>query len=144
MQLTEQQGFNEALIKLSVLLYQIDGRVTLSEQDYLDQVIDELEWGSTICKSAFLNDATHRARQAVDNNDCKHFMRELSDGLNQDADKTLEVAMQLTGIDGERSEQETELLSYLTNKVIGKSLTANIYENDGHQDEMHKGSADPA
>ncbi|MEE3222031.1 MAG: TerB family tellurite resistance protein, partial [Pseudomonadota bacterium] len=36
MQLSEQQSFNQALIKLSVLLYQVDGMVTLSEQDYLN------------------------------------------------------------------------------------------------------------
>ena len=126
MQLTEQQGFNEALIKLSVLLYQIDGKVSLSEQDYLDQVIEELEWGSSICKSAFLNDAIHRARQAIDNDDCKTFMRDLGGELSQDANKTFDVAMELTAIDGERSEEETELLAYLTNRVLGKALTANM------------------
>lgn len=126
MQLTERQGFNEALIKLSVLLYQIDGKVSLSEQDYLESVISELDWGSTICKEAFLNDAIHRARQAVDNDDCKAFIRDLGDELNQDAEKALEVAMELTVVDGERSEEETELLSYLTNRVLGKALTANV------------------
>ncbi|MET1218972.1 MAG: TerB family tellurite resistance protein, partial [Glaciecola sp.] len=38
MQLSPLQRFNEALIKLSVLLYQIDGKITLSEQDYLEDV----------------------------------------------------------------------------------------------------------
>lgn len=135
MQLTEQQGFNEALIKLSVLLYQIDGKVSLSEQDYLDQVISDLEWGSSICKSAFLNDAIHRARQAVDNNDCKTFIRDLGEELNQDANKTFDVAMELTAIDGERSEKEAELLAYLTNRVLGKSLTANISESESNESE---------
>lgn len=133
MQLTEQQGFNEALIKLSVLLYQIDGKVSLSEQDYLDQVIAELEWGSTICKSAFLNDAIHCARQAVDNNDCKTFIRDLGEDLNQDASKTFDVAMELTGIDGERTEEETELLAYLTNRVLCKSLTASVADKETEQ-----------
>ncbi|WP_100655994.1 TerB family tellurite resistance protein [Alteromonas flava] len=126
MQLTEEQGFNEALIKLSVLLYQVDGKVTLSEQDYLDEILATLDWGSTICRQAFLNEAIHQARQAVDNNDCKAFMQSLSEELNQDANKALEVAMELTAIDGERSEQETELLAYLTNRILGKALTAQV------------------
>ncbi|MDP5032099.1 MAG: TerB family tellurite resistance protein [Paraglaciecola sp.] len=130
MQLTEQQGFNEALIKLSVLLYQVDGKVSLSEQDYLDHVIDELDWGSTISKSAFLTDAIFRAREAVDNDDCQGFIRKLSDDLNQNANKTLEVAMTLTGIDGERSEREVELLAFLTNRVLAKSLMAQVEEFD--------------
>ncbi|MDM7861884.1 TerB family tellurite resistance protein [Alteromonas sp. ASW11-36] len=126
MQLTEQQGFNEALIQLSVLLYQIDGKVSLSEQDYVEQVMESLDWGSTICKEAFLNNAIHRARQAVDNNDCRAFMQELGEDLNQDAGKALDVAMELTAIDGERSEEETELLAYLTNRILAKSLTAQV------------------
>ncbi|MBT0585124.1 TerB family tellurite resistance protein [Alteromonas oceanisediminis] len=128
MQLTERQCFNEALIKLAVLLYQIDGKVTLTEQDYVDEVINNLTWESTICADAFLTQAIHSARSAVDANNIKEFMRELADDLNQDAPKTLEVAMELTGIDGERSEQETEILAYLTHRVLGKSLTAHIQE----------------
>ena len=126
MQLTEQQGFNEALKKLLVLLYQIDGKVSLKEQDYLDQVITQLDWGSSISQSAFLNDAIHRARQVIDNKDCKAFIRDLGYELNQDANRALDLAMELTGIDGGRTEEETELLAYLTNRVLGKSLTANI------------------
>ena len=56
MQLSEQQSFNQALIKLSVLLYQVDGMVTLSEQDYLNAMVDSLDWQSPICPEAFLND----------------------------------------------------------------------------------------
>ncbi|WP_088332269.1 TerB family tellurite resistance protein [Lacimicrobium sp. SS2-24] len=126
MKLTEQQYFNEALIKLSVLLYQVDGKVSLSEQDYLEQMIEGLDWCSTISKSAFVNEAIHMARQVSDIDDGKAFIRSLSDDLNQDADKTLEVAMALTVVDGERSERETELLSYLTHKVLGKALTKTI------------------
>ncbi len=126
MQLTEQQGFNEALIQLSVLLYQIDGKISLTEQDYVEQIMDSLDWGSTICKEAFLNSAIHRARQAVDNHDCKAFMQKLGEELNQDANRTLDVAMELTAIDGERSEEETELLAYLTNRILAKSLTAQV------------------
>ena len=56
MQLSEQQSFNQALIKLSVLLYQVDGMVTLSEQDYLSSMVESLDWQSPICREAFLND----------------------------------------------------------------------------------------
>ena len=53
MQLSQQQTFNQALIKLSVLLYQVDGVVTLSEQDYLNSMVEELDWQSPICREAF-------------------------------------------------------------------------------------------
>ena len=51
-------------------------------------------------------------------------MRSLKDDLAFDAEKTLEVAMAITGVDGERSEAETELLSVLTHKLLAKALIA--------------------
>ncbi|VEL96277.1 tellurite resistance protein TerB [Alteromonas sp. 76-1] len=124
MQLSQQQTFNQALIKLSVLLYQVDGMVTLSEQDYLNSMVEELDWQSPICREAFLNDTIYQTRQAIDTGDELEFMRALKDDLAFDAEKTLEVAMAITGVDGERSEAETELLSVLTHKLLAKALIA--------------------
>ncbi|MDO6567065.1 TerB family tellurite resistance protein [Alteromonas sp. 1_MG-2023] len=124
MQFSQQQSFNQALIKLSVLLYQIDGVVTLSEQDYLNSMVEELDWQSPICREAFLNDTIYQTRQAIDTGDELEFMRALKDDLAFDAYKTLEVAMAITGVDGERSDAETELLSVLTHKLLAKALVA--------------------
>src|SRR6056300_1256349 len=100
MQLSPLQRFNESLIKLCVLLYQIDGKITLSEQDYLEQVIAELSWQSPISIEAFTNDAIHQARVAVDNDEALAFVKAMVDDLNFDAEKVVEVAMGITGIDG--------------------------------------------
>ncbi|MAI36361.1 MAG: TerB family tellurite resistance protein [Alteromonas sp.] len=124
MQLSEQQSFNQALIQLSVLLYQVDGVVTLSEQDYLSDIVDSLSWESPICPEAFLNDTIYQTRKAIDTGDAVSYMRSLKNALSFDADKTLEVAMAITGVDGERSEAETELLSLLTHKVLAKALVS--------------------
>jgi tellurite resistance protein len=125
MHLSEQQSFNQALIKLAVLLYQVDGMVTLSEQDYLNAVVEELDWQSPICPEAFLTDTIYQTRQAIDTGDTLQYMRNLKDDLVFDAEKALEVAMMITGVDGERSEEETELLSVLTHKLLAKALVAN-------------------
>ena len=124
MQLSEQQSFNQALIQLSVLLYQVDGVVTLSEQDYLSDIVDTLSWESPICPEAFLNDTIYQTRKAIDTGDAVSYMRSLKNALSFDADKTLEVAMAITGVDDERSEAETELLSLLTHKVLAKALVS--------------------
>jgi hypothetical protein len=65
-QITPAQAFNESVIKLLVLLYQIDGKVTLTEQDYFDEVSAALDWRSGVSISAFINDAIHQARVAID------------------------------------------------------------------------------
>ena len=124
MQLSEQQSFNQALIKLSVLLYQVDGMVTLTEQDYLNAMVESLDWQSPICREAFLNDTIYQARKAIDTGDTVTFLKSLKNDLSFNAEKTLEVAMAITGIDGERSEEETELLSLLTHKLLAKALVS--------------------
>ena len=132
MQLSEQQSFNQALIKLSVLLYQVDGMVTLSEQDYLNAMVDSLDWQSPICPEAFLTDTIYQTRNAIDTGDTLQYMRSLKDDLLYDAEKTLEVAMAITGVDGERSEEETELLSVLTHKLLAKALVSGKNGDHNH------------
>lgn len=123
MQLSPNQRFNEALIKTAVLLYQVDGLVSLTEQDYLEELINDLKWQSPICKDAFLTQAIHEARVANDAGDALEFLKSQADELNFDAAKVVEVAMGITGVDGERSEHETELLHYLTHKLLARELT---------------------
>lgn len=118
------QTHNEALIKLSVLLYQIDGKVTLSEQDYFEELVEKMDWFSGISKPAYINEAIHQARQAIDGREAPEFIRALSDALNLDAARSLEVAMEITKVDGERTEDEVELLALLANRVLARGLVA--------------------
>jgi tellurite resistance protein len=122
MQLSEQQMYNEALIQLVVLLYQIDGRVSLSEQDYLDALMEGMSWESPISRQARLNAIISETRQCVEQQQHVELLQTLKPILNMDADKTLEVAMAITAVDGERSEPETELLALLTHKILSKAL----------------------
>ncbi|QJR79851.1 TerB family tellurite resistance protein [Alteromonas pelagimontana] len=122
MQLSPQQAFNQALIRLSVLLYQVDKKVTLSEQEYLESVLEKLDWQSPICREAFFNDAIYQTRQALDAGQEIDYLRALKGDLLFDADKAMEVAIAITGVDGERSDEETELLSLLTHKLLAKAL----------------------
>lgn len=126
MQISEQQAFNQSLIKMAVLFYKIDGKITLTEQDYLDEIIGNLQWESPISVDAFLNDAIYQVRQVVDAEESARFLRSLQQDLNVNADLALEVAMNITGVDGERCDEETELLSLLTHKILAKSLTQNV------------------
>ncbi|WP_018984514.1 tellurite resistance TerB family protein [Salinimonas chungwhensis] len=125
MQLSNQQSFNQALIRLAVLLYQIDNKVTLTEQDYLEEMVDSLLWESPICREAFLNDVIYQTRKALDTGAVMTYLREFKDDLEFDAHRAMEVAMAITGVDGNRSDEETEILSLLTHKMLAKALTSN-------------------
>ncbi len=120
----QMQMFNEAIIKLSVLLYQIDGKITLTEQDYFEFMISNINWKSNISIEAFINDAIHQARVSIDRGEAREFLFGLSNGLNINPAQALEVAMDITEVDGVRSEDELELLSLLSNRVLAKGLVA--------------------
>ncbi|WP_026375821.1 TerB family tellurite resistance protein [Aestuariibacter salexigens] len=118
MQLSDQQRFNEALFKLAILLYQSDGKITLTEQDYLDNLFEQRGWDSYISQDAFITNAIHEARVAVENREQRDFIKELAKDLNLFPEEAFAVAMEMTAIDGERSEEEIELLKFLSNKVL--------------------------
>ena len=121
-QVTPEQGFNEDLIKLAVLLYQIDGKVTLTELDYFDELVNSLNWRSGVSLDAFVNDTIHQARVAIDSDHAREFLFSLGNGLNVDPAKALETAMNITEVDGFRCDEELELLSLLSNRVLAKGV----------------------
>jgi hypothetical protein len=121
---TPTQTFNESVIKLLVLLYQVDGIVTLTEQDLFDEITASLDWRSGVSISAFINDAIHQARVAIDEQGSREFLFTLSDGLNVNAAQALEYAMDITAIDGKRSEDELEILALLSNRVLARGLVS--------------------
>ena len=128
MHLSEEQKFNQALIKLAVLFYQVDRKILLSEQDYLEELVESLEWDSTICREAYVNEVIYQPRPALDTGDAADILRSLQADLAFNASQALEVAMAMSGVDGERSEEETELLSLLTHKILARELTASRVE----------------
>jgi len=118
------QEYYEALIRLAVLLYQIDGKITLTEQDYFEDLVNSMHWTSNISQSAFVNQVIHEARQAISNKEALEYLRALRTPLNLDAATAFEIAMDITAVDGRRSDEELELLSMLSNRILAKHLVA--------------------
>ncbi|MFS1702770.1 TerB family tellurite resistance protein [Aestuariibacter sp. GS-14] len=126
MQLSTHQQYQEALIKMAVLFYQVDGKITLTEQDYLDELLESLNWESPISRDAFVNDVIYQTRTAIDAGEASDVLKSLQPQLVMDASRAVEVATVMTGVDGERSDEETELLSLLTHKLLAKALTETV------------------
>ena len=122
--ISKTQEFNESVIKLLVLLYQIDGKVTLTEQDYFENIAEKMDWHSGVSISAFINEAIHQTRVAIDQNSARELLFSLATGLNHDPAQALEYAMDITEVDGNRSEEELELLSLLSNRVLARGFVS--------------------
>ncbi len=70
-----------------------------------------------------MNDVIYHTRTAIDAGEATDVLKSLQPQLVKDANRAVEVATVMTGVDGERSDEETELLSLLTHKLLAKALT---------------------
>lgn len=118
-----EQQFNEASLKLCMLIYRIDGKITLTEQDYYQALYSNLDWQGEQDLEEFQRQSIHEVRSAVDDGEIKPFILSLKDALNFNAKKALIVAQGISHIDGEIAEEEQEILDYLQNRVLAKALT---------------------
>ena len=118
-----EQKFNEALLKLCILMCRIDGKITLYEQDYYQAIYNNVYWHGEQDLEEFERQAIHEVRNAVELGEVKPFIMTLKDALNFDGKKALAVAQGISYIDGEIAEEEQEILDYLQFRVLAKSLT---------------------
>ncbi|MDO6711047.1 TerB family tellurite resistance protein [Aliiglaciecola sp. 2_MG-2023] len=120
-----EQSFNEALLKLCMLLYRIDGKITLSEQDYYDSIFHHINWQGEEDMEEFQRQSIHQVREVVENGEAKKFVMSLKDPLSFNAKKALALAQGICLIDGEIADQEQEILDYLKLRVLAKFLDKN-------------------
>ena len=117
-----QQQFNEALIKLCILLYQSDGKITLSEQDYLDALSAKISWQGEEEIEDFQSQSIHQIRDVIASHEQLPFISSLKKALAFDARRAFAVAQGIAHIDGEVADEEQDILDYLENKVLAKEL----------------------
>lgn len=118
-----QQHFNEALLKLCILLYQVDGKITLSEQDYFDAVQSNIDWHGEEDLTEFQTRSIRQVREVIDAREHLTFVNSLKQALAYDAKRAIAVAHGISHIDGDIADEETEILDYLQNRVLAKSLS---------------------
>lgn len=118
----QQQEFNEALLKLCILLYQIDGKITLREQDYFQAVHEKFDWQGEVDFEDFHSRAISQVRDVISSKEEKQFVSSLREALELDAKKALAVAHGISNIDGELADEEIEILDYLQERVLARAL----------------------
>lgn len=117
-----EQDFSEALLKLCMLLYRIDGKITLTEQDYYQAIYNNIHWRGEQDLEEFERQAIHEVRNAVEMGEVKPYILSLKDALSFDGKKALAVAKGISFIDGEIADEEQEIIDYLQFRVLAKSL----------------------
>lgn len=112
------QKFNEALIKLAIVMYRIDSRISLSEQEMADALADGMEWQSPISISAYQAQALAEVSRAMTLEQIEPLLLSLKDALQYDKQKALTVAQSLMDADGTRSAKEQQLFDFIKQQLL--------------------------
>ncbi|WP_166838148.1 hypothetical protein [Rheinheimera pleomorphica] len=113
-----EQAFNEALLKLAVLMYRTDGKIRLNEQELVDLIVDDLNWQGAISVSAVQNQAVAEVREVIRADKVDAYLAGLKDALMFDKKKTLDTARQIMQSDGEEAVKERRLYDYLRQQLL--------------------------
>lgn len=108
-----QQDFNEALLKLAILMYRIDGKIRLNEQELVDEIGDNLNWEGINSITAIQSQALADVRQAISSNQVEAYLTTLKAALQLDKQQALNTAKQIMQSDGEEAKQERHLYDLL-------------------------------
>lgn len=113
-----QQTFNEALLKLAILMYRIDGKIRLNEQELVDGIADSLSWDGINSITAIQSQAMADVRDAIRADKTDAYLAGLKDALMFDKQKALDTAKQIMQSDGEEALKERRLYDYLRQQLL--------------------------
>lgn len=113
-----QQTFNEALLKLAIMMYRIDGKIRLNEQELVDQLSDSLDWTGINSITAIQSQAMADVRDAIRADKTEAYLANLKEALMFDKQKALDTAKQIMQSDGEEALKERRLYDYLRQQLL--------------------------
>ncbi len=105
---TQQES--EATILLATLLYRTDKKINLAEQDFMDKLVDGMEWNSGINIEAFRSDAIRLANNAIKNDQISAFVNDACSKISANSE-LIEILKNLAQADGEINSLENEILA---------------------------------
>ena len=104
------QDKSEAIIALMTLLYQVDGKVKMQEQETFDRMLSELPWHNTgVSKEAFHRGQVSKSLHALENNSIAGYLHEFVPALNSDGN-VLAMFRDLAKADGDLDPREAEII----------------------------------
>jgi hypothetical protein len=116
--MSAQQAFNEALLKLAIMMYRIDGKIRLNEQELVDELADGLTWDGINSITAVQSQAMADVRDAIRTDKTEAYLATLKDALMFDKAKALDIAQQIMQSDGEEALKERRLYDYLRQQLL--------------------------
>lgn len=112
------QAKSEAIIALTTLLYQADGKVRLQEQDLFDRLIAELPWeNSAKSKETFHREMITNSLDALNQDNLNDYLQSLVPALKNDP-HVLALLRELAVSDGNLDYKEAQILTVVSNLMV--------------------------
>lgn len=111
---TEEQAVSEKLIELATFFYKIDMRISLAEQNYMDQFLKSIEWKSSIHIESFQQRCIAKVNDVIGESEVEIglFLSDLMKQLAElgAADRAKLIAKEISDADGEIADHEVKYL----------------------------------
>ena len=111
------QSVNESLIELATFFYKIDGRVSLEEQQYIDELMNTIDWQSSVSVEAFQSDCIAKINSMLDFSEAEvlAYLSGVMETLAKlgAADKAKSLAQNIADADGEIADAEVKYLEFI-------------------------------
>ena len=118
------QQKSEAIIALTTLLYQADGKVKLTEQDLFARLLEDLPWHNPgISKTAYHQALIAGSLQALKGNHLADYLAPLVPALKSDA-RVLTLLRELAITDGNLDAKEAEILQLVSSMMVSEPASS--------------------
>ena len=109
-----EQSTNELLIELATFFYKIDRRVSLQEQQYMEDLMANIDWHSATSIESYQNECIGRINKVVTAPEAETmgYLTQLMDALAkvQGVEQAKTIAKEISDSDGEISDEEVRYL----------------------------------
>lgn len=113
-----EQSDSEALIKIATFFYKIDSRISIEEQEYMQKLMDTLEWESNISIERFQERVITEVNQVLDGSPeyYNSYLAKVMDSIKSEEviAKAKEIAKAISDSDGEIADEEVSSLDFIS------------------------------
>ena len=113
-----EQSDSEALIRIATFFYMIDSRITLEEQEYVQKLMDALEWESSEDIQAFQEKVITEVNEVLDRSPeyYNSYLAKAMDSIKSEEAivKAKEIAEAISDADGVLADEEANSLDFIS------------------------------
>ncbi len=113
------QSKSEAIIALTTLLYESDGRVKKEEQELFQSLLNELPWDNSAVQSKehFHREQVAKSISAISSGSVSDYIKAFAPALKSDG-KVLALLRELATTDGELHESEIAVIKQVSSLMV--------------------------